>query len=94
MKRSEVYSWRLAPELKAALEQEARRERASVGGLLERIALGWLSGRRSGTDADEEQARLHAGAAKTFGRIAGGDPHRSTAVRAAVRRRLAARRGR
>ena len=94
MKRSEVYSWRLAPELKAALEQEARRERASVGGLLERIAVGWLSGRRSGTDGDEEQARLHTAAAKTFGKIAGGDPHRSTTVRAAVRRRLAARRGR
>ena len=94
MKKSEVYSWRLAPELKAALEQEARRERASVGGLLERIAVGWLSGRRSGTNDDEEQARLRAGAVKTFGKIAGGDPHRSTTVRAAVRRRLAARRGR
>ena len=94
MKRSEVYSWRLDPELKAALEQEARRERASVGGLLERIAVGWLSGRRSGTNDDEEQARLRAGAVKTFGKIAGGDPHRSTTVRAAVRRRLAARRGR
>jgi hypothetical protein len=94
MKRSEVYSWRVATELKAALEHEARRERASVGGLLERIALEWLSTRRAGTDGDEAQARLHAAAAKTFGSLAGGDPHRSTAVRAAVRRRLAARRGR
>ena len=43
-----------------------------------------------GTDALDEQARLHASAAETFGSIAGGDPHRSTTVRAAVRRRLAA----
>ena len=80
MKRPEVYSWRLATELKAALEQEARRERATVGGLLERIALEWLSARR------------HVDAAKTVGTIAGGDPGRSTGVRAAVRHRLGARR--
>lgn len=94
MKRSEVYSWRVATEVKAALEHEARRERQSVAGLLERITMEWLRARRRGTDSDDEQARLHAVAAKTFGTIAGGDPSRSTAVRTAVRRRLAERRGR
>lgn len=94
MKRSDVYSWRVATEVKAALEQEARREGQSVGGLLERIVLGWLRARRAGPDGDDEQARLHAAAAKTFGAIAGRDPDRSAAVRAAVRRRLAARRDR
>lgn len=93
MKRSEVYSWRVATELKAALEQEARRERESVGGLLERIAMEWLSARRRATDGDDEQARLHATSAQAFGTIAGGDPRRSTAVRTAIRRRLAGHRG-
>lgn len=94
MKRSEVYSWRLSPEVKAALEHEARRERTSVGRLLEGIAKEWLAARGADPGGDEEQARLHALAAKTFGAIAGHDPDRSTTVRAAVRRRLAGRRGR
>jgi hypothetical protein len=94
MKRSDVYSWRVAPQVKAALEQEARREGQSVGGLLERIATEWLTARRRETDTDDEQARVHALAAKIFGAIAGGDPHRSAMVRTAVRRRLASRRGR
>jgi len=94
MKKSEVYSWRVAPEVKAALEQEARREGQSVGSLLERIAMEWLTTQRQGTNGDDEQARLRAGAVKTFGAIAGGDPDRSTSVRRAVRRLLAGRRGR
>jgi hypothetical protein len=94
MKRSEVYSWRVAPEVKDALEYEARRRGESVGGLLERIAMEWLTARRRASDGDDEQSRLHAVAAKTFGTIAGGDPDRSTAVRAVIRRRLASRRGR
>jgi hypothetical protein len=94
MKKSDVYSWRVAPDLKAALEQEARRERRSLGGLLEWIATEWLMARRRATGSEDEQARLRALAGKAFGRIAGGEPHRSTSVRASVRRRLAARRGR
>jgi hypothetical protein len=91
MKKSEVYSWRVAPEVKAALEQEARRDGQSVGGLLERIAVEWLTTRRQETNGGDEQARMRAVAAKTFGAIAGGDPDRSMRVRNTVRRRLAAR---
>ncbi len=94
MKKSEVYSWRVTTEVKAALEQEARREGQSVGGLLERIAMAWLTARQQETNGGDEQARVRAIAAKTFGAIAGGDPNRSTAVRSIVRHRLAARRGR
>ena len=94
MKKSEVYSWRIAPEVKAALEHEARREGRSVAGLLDRIATEWLTARRRLTDTDGEQARLHGTAAKTFGALAGGNPDRSTTARAAVRGRLTARRGR
>ncbi len=94
MKKTEVYSWRVATEVKAALEHEARREGRSVGGLLERIAMEWLTARRRVTDSDDEQARLHRLVAKTFGTLAGGDPDRSATVRIAVRRRLTTRRGR
>jgi hypothetical protein len=74
MRRSEVYSWRVATEVKAALEEEARRDGEIVGTLLERIALEWLGARRRETDADDAQARLHALAAETFGTIAGAIP--------------------
>ena len=94
MKKSEVYSWRVATKVKSALEHEARREGRSVGGLLERIAMEWLRARRGVTDSDDEQARLHRVAAKAFGTLAGGNPDRSTTVRTAVRRRLTARLGR
>jgi hypothetical protein len=94
MKRSEVYSWRVAPEVKAALEYEARRQGQSVGSLLERIAIEWLAARRQAADEVDEQIRLHAAALRTVGAIAGGNRGRSSAIRAAVRRRLAARRGR
>jgi hypothetical protein len=94
MRKSEVYSWRVAPAVKAALEDEARREGESVGSLLERISLEWLDARRRATDGNDEQARLHAAAAGTLGAIAGGNPDRSRSVRTAIRRRLAARRGR
>jgi hypothetical protein len=46
------------------------------------------------TAALDEQARLHAAAAETLGKIASGNSHRSIEVRATVRRRLAARRAR
>src|SRR5262245_3690299 len=92
MKKSEVYSWRVASEVKAALEHEAHREGSSIGGLLQRIALDWLAARRRASDSEGEQARLHREAANVFGALAGGDPDRSRSVRAAVRRRLAARR--
>jgi len=94
MRKSEVYSWRVTPEVKAALEHEARREGQSVGGLLERIATEWLIARRDATDSADEQVRLHAVASKTLGTIAGGDRERSSAVRTAIRRRLTARRAR
>ena len=35
--KTEVYSWRLSPDLKDDLEEAARRERVSVSRLLERM---------------------------------------------------------
>ena len=95
MNKTEVYSWRISPDAKSALELEARREGASVAALLDRIAAEWLIARRSSTATDgAEQARLHAAAAKTLGRIAGGDPNRAERAREAIRERLARHHGR
>ena len=89
MAKSEVYSWRVSPETKRALEFEARREGESLGNLLERITREWVETRRESRMGDAlEQARLHAAADKCFGAIAGSDPARSEKVRSEVRRRL------
>ena len=45
MSKSEVYSWRVTPALKAELEAAARAERLPLSGLLDRIAQDWLNGR-------------------------------------------------
>lgn len=58
MPKTEVYSWRITPELKAELETAARLEKTNVGALLSRIAEGWLEKRRA--DHEKEQGRLHA----------------------------------
>lgn len=92
MKRSEVYSWRVAPELKSALEHEARRDGSSVGALLEKIARQWLNARRR-PDDEEEQKQLHESASNWIGSI-DGDPDWSVSVRETVKRRLQARRER
>ncbi len=88
--KSEVYSWRLAPDLKDALEAAARRERISVSRLLERIAREWLKTRAAGAEDDEaEQARLRAAAAPYIGSIRGGDPEQSEKVRERMIEKLA-----
>jgi hypothetical protein len=91
--KSAVYSWRLSPDTKAALEDEARRLGESLSELLDRIAREWLEMRRrrtAGTDA--EQLRMRAAASKAIGRIAGGDRRRAERARSIVRERLGRRR--
>jgi hypothetical protein len=71
--QTEVYSWRVSPEVKAALEREARREKTSLAALLDRVARQWLEERKSRSADDEaEQKRLHAIAEKYIGTIARG----------------------
>lgn len=73
--KSEVYSWRLSPDLKWALEEAARHERVSVSRLLERITHEWLKAHPSATEDDEaEQARIRAAAAPSIGALRSGDP--------------------
>ncbi len=88
MKKTEVYSWRIRPDLKNALEEAARAERMSLARLLDQIATQWLE-QKSGSGGEEAiQQRLHRAAVKTFGSIHGGDPHRAEQARQRIRARL------
>ena len=93
MTKTEVYSWRISPATKAAIENEARREKTTVAALLDRITKEWMESRR-GQDDDTEQERLHARVERTIGAISGHQPKRSERVRESVRRRLKRRYGR
>ncbi len=88
--KTDVYSWRLTPDMKDALEEEARRAGQSLAELLERMAREWLEARRS-RDAEDEagQERLRSAASRTFGTLHGGNRRRSTEARSLVRERLA-----
>ena len=72
MSKTEVYSWRVSPELKGRLEDAARAEDMSMAGLLEQIALEWLEDHVQVDD--EEQRRLHEAARACFGMLQGADP--------------------
>ena len=77
--KTEVYSWRLSAERKAELEEEARREGASLSTLLDRVTGEWLAERRKGQADDEaEQAAIRKRAMSAIGSVAGGDPDRSS----------------
>ena len=88
MSKTEVYSWRLDPDLKRRLEAAASEEKTSIGGLLDRIARDWLGRRASEEDEEALQRRLHAEAAKWIGSIRGDDPTRSERVKEIVRERV------
>jgi hypothetical protein len=93
MSKTEVYSWRLDPDLKQRLEAAAHEEKTSVGRLLERIARDWLGQQRRSEDEENEedlQRRLHAEAEKWIGSIRSGDPHGSERVKERVRAKIIA----
>jgi hypothetical protein len=76
MAKSEVYSWRAAPDAKSRLEHAAQRERRSVAALLDEIVTDHLNAREGGDDHDEQQRR-HARVARCAGCISGSDRNRS-----------------
>ncbi len=72
MAKTEVYSWRVDPQIKMALESEARVQGTTLAEVLDRIAKQWLEMRKQQNGGEEaEQARLHAAAAKYAGTISG-----------------------
>ncbi len=94
MKKTEVYSWRVATQTKMALEEEARREGSSVASLLDRITREWMEARRSAIGDEADQARW-ARIVPTLGTISGGGPSATNEhVRRVIRNRLAKRYGR
>ncbi|PZO58725.1 MAG: hypothetical protein DCF15_04380 [Phormidesmis priestleyi] len=93
MKKTEVYSWRVAFELKQALEETAKAEKVSLAQLLERIVLDWLAHRpqldeKEGSKEKDIQRQLHQSATQAFGKIHGGDPNRSQQVSQRVKSKL------
>ena len=89
MAKTEVYSWRLSVEKKAALEESARQKQSTVAELLDQIVDAWLANEQS-IEADmDEQERLHRAALETIGKIQGCDPDRASNAKALLRAKLA-----
>ena len=87
--KTEVYSWRVSPTRKAALEAEARRNGQSLAELLERIAAEWLESQHSArADEESEQRRIRAAAASSIGFLSSGDPHRAKNASELIREKL------
>ena len=91
--KTEVYSWRLAPEKKRALERRARAQGQTVAQLLDRLTEELLAS-RAADDDEAEQRRLHAEAAKAIGTISGSNPRRSETVSSDFRELLRRKYGR
>lgn len=91
MSKSEVYSWRLEPEIKRSLENEARRRKLTLAQMLDEMAHDWLSRRPAN---DDEPERIRRAARRWIGSIAGGGGRRSERVRELVRERLKEKRAR
>jgi hypothetical protein len=88
-RKTEVYTWRVSPALKASLEEAARAERRSVADLLDEIVGEHLEGaRRQRGSEPERQRRLHLQAALFAGRISGSDSRRAERSRDLIRARL------
>ena len=85
--KTEVYSWRVAADLKSGLEREAQRRKMSLAGVLDLAAREWLS-KGSAEGDEEEQLRLRKAASDCLGTIASGDARGSEMVRETVRKRL------
>jgi hypothetical protein len=86
--KTEVYSWRVSPEIKTGMEQEARRRRISLSAALDLAAEEWLAKTGPAEDVREEQIRLQNAASACFGVLANGNVRRSENERQAVRQRL------
>jgi predicted DNA-binding protein len=90
VQKSEVYSWRLSPHLKSALEEAARKERKPLSALLEEIAEAWLA-QAQASGGDEAQERLRAAALPYIGALDSGRSDRADEAHSEVRSRIARR---
>ena len=92
--KTEVYSWRVSPEVKTDLEREARRRKITMSAALDLAAREWLNKTGAGNDGEKEQLRLKKAASRFLGALAGGDPHRAENASRTVRERLRRKYGR
>jgi uncharacterized protein YutD len=92
MAKTEVYSWRLSVETKAALEETARQKQSSVAELLDQIVGDWLAHQQPLKANEAAQQRLHEAALKTIGTIRGDNPDRASNAKALLRAKLVQRR--
>lgn len=83
--KTEVYSWRLTPEMKMRLEAEARRSGKSMAEVLEEISANWLDGRPGRYDDEMEAGRLRKRIMATVGTVRGGDSQRASRSKELVR---------
>jgi len=86
--KTEVYSWRVSPDIKTGLEREARRRKISVSAALDLAAREWLQRTSLANEDDEGQYRLKKAASRWLGTLASGDAQRSEKVSQTVRQRL------
>lgn len=90
MPKSEVYSWRVSPELKDRLMRAAHVRNSSLAELLDEITTTWLQDQaESGGEA--RQRALHEALASCIGVLAGDDPHRAERASELVKEKLRAR---
>jgi hypothetical protein len=94
--KTEVYSWRVSPDVKAKLAAEAQRRKISLSALLDDITGQWLRKHRKRIEDDEaEQARLHAAVEKVIGTVAIGlGPYTNDRVRESFQQMWAEKRAR
>ena len=90
-RKSEVYTWRVSPTVKAALEEAARREGRTVSQVLDEIVAQKLEAVKADPGETDEQRRLHELAGTFAGCLSGSDPRRAAQARERVRARLRAR---
>lgn len=80
MEKTEVYSWRIDPELKSDLEDAARAEGTSLSRLLDRITANWLQREHDLREGDEDLRKTRQRALAYVGSIRGRDRERAGAA--------------
>jgi hypothetical protein len=94
MEKTEVYSWRLDPQVKSALESAARAEGTSLSRLLDRITTEWLGRELDSREGEEAQKAIRKRAMRYVGSIHGTDPRRAGEASRRLREILARKHGR
>jgi predicted transcriptional regulator len=86
MAKTQVYSWRVASEVKEALEQVSRERGVSMASIIDDAVNEYLARPQGEVDSDDaEQRRLHEAVRPFIGSIRGGDPDRASQARQRVR---------